>query len=54
MTKPKDIKVALLKPHTHNGQQYKQGETIPVSAVDAAWLAKQKIITPLKAEQQHG
>lgn len=48
MNKLKEIEVTLLESHTHNGKQHQQGEVILVSAADAAWLTKQKIITPLK------
>ncbi len=50
MTKPKEFSFTLLVAHTHNGTKYRQGDTITVNAADAAWLAHQKIIKPLKAE----
>lgn len=50
MSKTKETKVTLIAAHTHNGKQYKKGETILVSTKDAAWLAKHRITNQLKSE----
>ncbi|KJK03567.1 hypothetical protein UB43_03455 [Pseudomonas sp. 21] len=48
---PKLVSVKLNKPHTHNGQEKKVGDTIDVTADQEAWLKRKGVIG---AEQEEG
>lgn len=38
-----EVKIKLLKPHTHAGQDYPTGDVIEVNSSDAAFLIAHKI-----------
>lgn len=48
-------KVTLLKPHTHEGQEYGEGDDISVDAPTRQWLIENKVIegdAPAAADQE--
>jgi hypothetical protein len=47
------MKVTLLKPHTHAGDQKKPGDKIDVDADIAQWLADQGVIAPIAPAADH-
>lgn len=47
----KTLEVKLDKPHTHNGQEKKAGDTIDVTESQAAWLKRKGVIG---AQQEEG
>jgi hypothetical protein len=45
------VKVRLLKPHTHEGRDYKPGDVLTVDADRAAWLKRQGVAEALGEEK---
>ncbi|CAJ0743768.1 DUF7210 family protein [Ralstonia mannitolilytica] len=45
------IAIELLKPHKHEGEHKKAGETIHVHEHDAAWLQEHGVGKPVAVEQ---
>ncbi|WP_167309953.1 DUF7210 family protein [Ralstonia mannitolilytica] len=50
MTTQTKIAIELLKPHKHEGELKKVGETIHVHEHDAAWLKEHDVGKPVSAE----
>lgn len=49
--KATEIKVMLLKPHTHAGKKYETDTVLTVSQATADWLIKNGVAEPAKSEQ---
>ncbi len=45
------VKVRLLKPHTHEGRDYKAGDVLTVDADRAVWLKEQGIAEAISEEK---